>query len=266
MLLSSESAAEGESRMKSAFNVLTTSIAALFSVTAFSVSDLPTALAQSSRYSCSTNAAGKAVVLDSSKPGKTFTVAKVRAALTRQKSTLNLQRSAIKGNKRLSKAKKAEKLAAIKLKLDEVGLSQALVKSCSSASPTPVPATPTATPSAGGSNQVRTQLIVNTIRCFNPPFSDCDFRGSLFVQAESNLCAQSRTITVSKNNVTLNSVTTAASTLEGNWDASIETNPGPGTYVVDLAERQAGSVTCLAAQRIYTVDESGAGTLVSENF
>ncbi len=92
--------------------------------------------AQSS-LSCSVDSKGKAVVIDSEKPGKEIAAKKAKSSLAKLKSKLKTQKSAIKSSKRFSKTAKTKKLAAIKVKSDALKEDSAVVKTCKDGSPPP---------------------------------------------------------------------------------------------------------------------------------
>ncbi len=211
------------------------------------------ALAQISIFSCSVDSHGKPVVLNSAKPGKSFSVAKTKTSLATKAQALKDQIAATKANISLSKAKKDAKLAVIGAKLADVKADSAVVKSCKAGS---------------GNGAVRTQILPNSVSC-SGTFIECDFSGQLLSQSLTAGCTLGRTIRVTFNGTTVlgESVTSSDPRFfSGSWDVDRVANPGPGTYVIDLLELQRGTTTCAAAHATFSINSDGQATPVENVF
>lgn len=209
-------------------------------------------LAEENQYSCSTDENGKAVVLDSAKPGKELTVKKAKSSLKKKKGNLTDQKEAVKASS-LSKTKKEAKLAALKLKLSEIKSALNIVSGCQDGSP--------------GGGEIRTQIVVNYAFCNGDPKNNCEFRGFLRVKnGDSSTCASNRTITITKDNTTvLGTTNTDASTPIGGWNID-GVNLGMGNYHVVLSELIVGDTKCAGALSIWSIDSTREGKFVSEQY
>lgn len=212
--------------------------------------------AQVSILSCAVNSEGKAIVLDSAKPGKTFSVAKVKSKLVNKKEKLINQQADIRNNDSLTKAKKNAKLAVIKTKIADVKASINLVKSCKNNS------TPNPTPTPGNDDR-RTQILVDGANCY-ASFNDCNFHGQLLPQSLYSQCSLGRTLVLTHNGNPVGQVVTSSDPafFSGNWNIDVAPFPGAGTYVITLQESSNSTGVCLGAHATYSIDANANETFV----